>query len=84
MEAGVSQAGYFGVAWKKSSVISFSPALLKEVDLQVQTLLIAVIYCVGHFSADALTGVCILNDNGTLGQNLSFPTFLPTARCYQS
>ena len=62
-------------------MISFFPPLLKEVDLQVQTLLIAVIYCVGfcqdHFSSDAHRCMAILNDNGTLGQNLSFPTFLP-------
>ena len=60
-------------------MISFFPALLKEVDLQVQTLLIAVIYCVGflqdHFSTDAHRCMAILNDNGTLGQSLSFLPF---------
>lgn len=55
------------------------PALLKEIDLEVQTLLGAVIYYMGfhqdHFSSDAHRCVAVLNGNVNIGRNLSFPTF---------
>lgn len=80
MEADLKQVG--SVLLGKSHRDFISPALLKS-RLAGTNPLIAVIYCVGFRqddSADAHRCMAMLNDNGTLGQNLSFPTFLPPAR----